>query len=111
MDEQELLKKLTISLNALQGQVITDVLTLEEIKDLIITAERSTETIKNYYLSDKYLNLIDDLNFSLKALNHYFGIRKSINPVIENDNKLHVTLKNKIENIITTLNNFTNGTI
>jgi len=111
MNAQELLKKIGISLTELQVQVLTLFLSKEEIKVLVLTAERSTETLKNYYIKNEFEYLLNDLNFTLKALNHYFGIRKSIDPVIENDSELHITIKHNIDKIITTLNNLTNGTI
>ena len=46
----------------------------------------------------------------MKALNHYFGFKKSIDPKIENDAELQITLKHNIAKIIITLNNFTDGT-
>lgn len=104
MEKQIILKQLLISLSSLYENIDEPSLSSDQIKKLVNTSERSIETLKNYYnKSNENTSLIEQLIYLIKALKHFFDIKRSVDPRIEKENELDKWLIEEIRSTISQL--------
>ncbi len=112
MEKKKILFQLLFSLSSLYEQINDTSLSSDKIKKLIITSERSIETLKNYYFkSNENIILIESLIYLIKALKHFFEIKRSVDLRLEKENELNKWLLKEIKSIISQLENLEYGTI
>jgi hypothetical protein len=111
MEEKKIYLRLEKYLTILDGQIRYKKLSENETVQFVNIVDQSVTTIKNNYLQDKNRLLIDDWLHLVKALKHYFNIKKSIDPRIELKSDLDQWLLCEISKINNYLNEFKNGTI
>lgn len=112
MEKRKITEQLNTRLTTLQIHIINQVPVSDGIKKLVHTTDRLAETLKNNFINT-YDNteIIDELLYLVKALKHFWGIKRSIDPRIEQQNDPNKWLIDEIERIKSELYNLQNGYI
>ena len=111
MQEYKIYFQLGKYLTILNGQIKIRTLNEKDIIQAVNKVDQSIETIKNHYIGDSNRLLIDEWMYLVKALKHFFEIRKSVDPKIEKKPDLDKWLICEILKINNYLNELKNGTI
>jgi len=111
MQEKKIYFQLEKYLTILDGQIKIRTLNENDIIQAVNKVDQSIVTINNYYLRESNKLLIDNWMHFVKALKHYFNIKRSIDPQIELKSNLDHWLLSEIAKINNYLNEFENGSI
>ena len=111
MEEKKIYFQLGKYLTILDDQIKIITLNEKDIIQAVNKVDQSIETIKNHYVRESNRLLIYEWMYLVKALKHFFEIRRNVDPKIEKKPDLDQWLICEILKINNYLNELKNGTI
>ena len=100
MERIEIINELKSYLTILKDELTNHALTTNEIKKVVDRIDRSSQIIHNNYLSLENSEFVDQLLYLIKAINHFYKFRRSVDSRIEENENLSGWIKIEIESIL-----------